>query len=278
MRLAIVDCQTTGLEDDDEPISLGVVVVTIAANGVGEVQVRLHQEREPSVPISLGAELIHGITKSTLEGKSFDTTSINDALAGTECVVSHNARFDARMLMKILPDALNWNWRCTLRQCPFRDVYEYSLDDICDHFGISRPPNHNALSNAEALLCALNHRRGKTIRSKTYLQTIVEYPRLPVFSKKDPLLALNSSDNILFRSVSDRTLLECYPGGRIRLWTHPGIDFVVGYAQGYSGGQGECFRFSKLDNPHVVIGLQSGQEYVIQDISDSGVLISPAHA
>jgi DNA polymerase-3 subunit epsilon len=280
MRLAIVDCETTGLEDEDEPISLGVVVVKLGAEGVGEAQERLYQERTPSVPISLNAELVHGITAEALEGKSFDPSSIHEALDRAECVVSHNARFDARMLAKVLPDALSWNWRCTLRQKPFFDVQEPSLQAICDRFGIVRPPIHNALSDAEALLCALNNRPGKTTRSKTYLQRIVASPRWPVFAKKDPFLILNSTDNILFSSLSEKVLLECQPGTQIRLWTHSGIDFVVGYARvnGYCGGQGECFRFSKLDNPHVVDNLESGREYVIQEFSDSGVLVSPAHA
>lgn len=280
MRLAIIDCQTTGLDDDDEPISLGVVAVRIGAQGVGEALVRLYQERKASVAISLSAELFHGISDSALEGKSFDTKSIHDALAGAECVVSHNARFDARMLAKVLPDALNWNWRCTLGQRPFREVHETSLQAICDHFGILRPPAHNALSNAEALLRALNHRSGKTTRSKTFLQHIVECPRWPVFSKKDPFLVLSSTDNILFSSISDKVLIECREGTEIRLWTHPGISFVVGYARmgGNCGGQGECFRYSKLDNTHVFPNPEGGQEYLIQSFSEAGVLITPAHA
>lgn len=280
MRLAIVDCETTGLEDDDEPISLGVVVAELGADGVGDTQTRLYQEREPSIAISLSAELVHGISGSTLHGKSFDTGSILEALAGTECVVSHNARFDARMLAKVLPEALSWSWRCTLRQRPFFDVQEPSLQAICERFGISRPQVHNALADAEALLHALNQRPGKTTRSKTYLQRVLTSPRWPVFAKRDPFLVLNSSDNILFSSLSEKVLLECQPGTQIRLWTHPGIDFVVGYARinGYCGGQGECFRFSKLDNPHVVATLESCQEYVVQDFSESGVLVSPAHA
>jgi DNA polymerase III, epsilon subunit and related 3''-5'' exonucleases len=280
MRLAIIDCETTGIEDDDEPISLGVVVVELGADGVGYPQARIYQEREPSIAISPDAELVHGLTSFALHGKSFDKSIILETMADTECVVSHNARFDARMLAKVLPEALSWSWRCTLKQRPFFDVPQGSLQAICERFGISRPSVHNALSDAEALLQALNQRPGKTTRSKTYLQRVVASPRWPVFATRDPFLALNSSDNILFSSLSEKVLLECQPGTQIRLWTHQGIDFVVGYARinGYCGGQGECFRFSKRDNPHIVAKLESGQEYIVQDISDSGVLISPAHA
>lgn len=280
MRLAIVDCETTGIDDDDEPISFGVVVAELGADGVGYPQACLYQEREPSVLISPDAEAVHGIDSSTLKGKSFDANTIFETMAGAECVISHNARFDARMLAKVLPEALSWNWRCTLRQRPFFDTHHMSLQTICERFGISRPAVHNALSDAEALLQALNQRTGKTARSKTYLQRVVAAPRWPVFATRNPLLVLNSSDNILFSSLNEKILLECQPGTQIRLWTHQGLDFIVGYARinGYCGGQGECFRFSKRDNPHVVAKLETIHEYVVQSISDSEVLISPAHA
>lgn len=280
MRLAIVDCETTGVDEDDEPISIGVVIVEVGSDGEGAVQGRLYQERAPSVPISLGAELVHGITDSALTGKAFDLASIHRTLEGTECIVSHNARFDARMLAKVLPRALSWSWRCTLRQRPFFELPEPSLQAICAHFGVLRPPIHNALADAEALLSALNHRPGKTTRSKTYLQRIAASPSWPVFAQKDPFLALSSTDNILFSSLSEKVLLECQPGTQIRLWTHSGIDFVVGYARinGYVGGQGECFRFSKLDNPHVVNTLENGQEYEVKEFSGVAVVVSPAHA
>lgn len=106
MRLAIIDCETTGIEDDDEPISLGVVVVELGADGVGYPQARIYQEREPSIAISPDAELVHGLTSFALHGKSFDKSIILETMADTECVVSHNARFDARMLAKVLPEAL----------------------------------------------------------------------------------------------------------------------------------------------------------------------------
>jgi len=118
MRLAIIDCETTGIEDDDEPISLGVVVVELGADGVGYPQARIYQEREPSIAISPDAELVHGLTSFALHGKSFDKSIILETMADTECVVSHNARFDARMLAKVLPEALSWSWRCTLKQRP----------------------------------------------------------------------------------------------------------------------------------------------------------------
>lgn len=276
MKFAVVDCETTGLKENDEPISIGVLTGLVEPAGVGVIIDSWYGEQSPSVPMSATAEMVHGVAPSQLTGKQFNVTELQNILNHAEVVISHNARFDARMIGKVLPDIVSKNWRCSLKQTHCAEFEKKSLDHICAHFSIKRPHPHNALWDCEALLEALNHRTGSTLRSRTYLQRTLAAPQWPVFLRKDPFLALNSTDNIVFSTVNDSVLMDCPIGTPRRIWTNPDIDFVVGYARinGYSGGQGESFRFKKADNPTVVAALSKDTGYIIESYDGSSILIT----
>lgn len=279
MKFAVVDCETTGLEDHDQPISIGVLLGAADPTGVGVALESWYGEQAPSVRMSAEAEMIHGIAPSQLAGQQFNITVLQNILNRADLIISHNARFDARMIGKVLPDIVSKSWRCSLNQTSCAEFQKQSLDNICAHFSIKRPYPHDALSDCEALLEALSTRTGSTLRSKTYLQRTLAAPRWPVFLKKDPFLALNSTDNIVFSAVNDSVLMECPIGTPIRIWTNPNIDFVVGYARinSYAGGQGESFRFNKADNPEIVATLSNETEYVVEGYKGSSILITRAH-
>jgi DNA polymerase III subunit epsilon len=278
MKFAVVDCETTGLEQEDEPVSIGVLLCNADAMGVGAIVDSWYGEQSPSALMSAPAGMIHGIAPCQLTGKYFNTEELRSFLDRAELIFSHNARFDARMIGKVLPDIVSRNWRCSLKQTRCAEFDDKSLDSICAHFSINRPNPHNALLDCEALLEALVQRTGKTARSKTYLQRLLEAPRWPVFLRKDPFLTLNSTNDIIFSYINEPVLMECSIGTQVRLWTSPNIDFVVGYARinGYCGSQGECFRFKKVDNPAVAKGISNQTEYVVSAYEGSSILVSPS--
>lgn len=278
MKFAVVDCETTGLEQEDEPLAIGVLLSHADITGVGVVLDSWYGEQNPSVPISPSAEMIHGISPSQLTGKSFNVKDLQSILDRADLILSHNARFDARMIGKILPDVVSRNWRCTLKQTRHAEFDNKSLDAICTHFSINRPSPHNAILDCGSLLKALSQRTGSTFRSKTYLQRVLAAPRWPVFLQKDPFLTLNSADDIVFSYINEPVLMECPIGTQIRMWTNPKIDFVVGYARinSYCGSQGECFRFRKADNPVVTQALSTQAEYVIAAYEGNSVFVSPS--
>ena len=279
MKFAVVDCETTGLEQEDEPVAIGVLLGHADPTGVGTVVDSWYGEQSPSVPMSATAEMIHGIAPSQLTGKSFNVKELQSILDRAELIFSHNARFDARMIGKVLPDIVSRNWRCSLKQTRRSEFDNKSLDTVCAHFSINRPTPHNALLDCEALLEALGQSTGSTLRSKTYLQRVLAAPRWPVFLRKDPFLALNSTNDIIFSYINEPVLMECPIGTQIRMWTNPNIDFIVGYARinGYCGSQGECFRFSKTDNPAVAADLSTQAEYVVAAYEGDSILLSPSH-
>lgn len=280
MKVAVIDCETTGLTDSDEPITVGVVLTELNSVKVAEPIEIWYGEREPQAPISFDAHLVHGISIKALKGKAIDKSNLEAILRRADIVVAHNARFDARMLNKLVP-CLDMSWRCSLRQLrSFPDFGGANLDRICSSFSINRPVPHNALSDSEALLSAINMRTGKTTRSKTYIARLVELPAWPVFPTREPFLTLESTDGIVFSSIEEKVLLEAPVGTDVRLWSNDNIDFVVGYARmnGYCGSQGEMFRFKKSDNPEISARVGKGVFYEVLAYHGLKVILAPSGA
>lgn len=186
IKVAIVDCETTGLNEDDEPISIGIVVAEVDDQKgllVGNV-LEWEGEQEPSVPISEGAYKVHGKTVESLKGKKFDLDAINNLLSSVDFLIAHNANFDARMLKKIYKKAAKAKWRCSYRQWVWPGMKNCKLDTVCEYFEIHRPETHRALDDARALFNALSRHSGKTERSMTYLKKLINYYDFDVNYKK----------------------------------------------------------------------------------------------
>lgn len=279
MRLLIVDCETTGVEEDDEPISIGAILCQYTELRSGEVLETYYSEQQPSRDVSYQAHAIHGISEQQLLGKLFDIENLSRIIDRADIILAHNARFDARMLCKEVPRILNKSWRCTFNQLTYPyEVHRQSLDLLCRLTGIGRLSPHNALRDCESLLGVLNKRLGKTTRSNTHLGRVVTEPAWPVFSKRHPLIRLESTNHILFSQINEPHLLECVASSPIRLWTKEHLDFVVGYFRygQYHGRQGEIFRFLKSDNPHVSHNTDEGDDYVVQSFNDNEIMIAPS--
>lgn len=186
--VAIVDCETTGLEEHDQPISIGLLLVEIDQQG--RLLNRLDQyygTQAPTVPIHPTAQKMHGMTAESLRGHRFDMGKIAEILSRAEIAVAHNASFDARMISKIAP--FNRYWRCSVNQFPWVLETSRKLDDVCSQLGVDRPLPHNALADCEALLSCLLKHKGKTERSRTYLSLLLArdgYPVVTTTSVSEP--------------------------------------------------------------------------------------------
>lgn len=177
--VAFIDTETTGLGDLDEPITLGIVLATVAlpkGHLQGDFE-QLYEMRKPHVPIHPRARAVHGLSMDDLEGKSFDMPKIRGMIERAHVLVAHNANFDRKMLTKLLPEVTNWPWRCSYRQASWpKGLENKKLDTICAHFSIARAEPHNALSDARAMAECLLQQTGKTARSRTYLAACLTMP------------------------------------------------------------------------------------------------------
>lgn len=172
MRIAIVDCETTGLDIQDVPISIAVVVVALDRHGRGIIVDEWYGEQEPAVPISESAYAVHGRTLVSLAGKSFDLEDLSRTFAGCAIAIAHNAAFDARMISEAWRGISTMEWRCSLRQWPFPHMEGSSLDAVCRFFRIQRNAPHDAMTDAKVLLAALNQQNNDS--SRTYLQLLLD--------------------------------------------------------------------------------------------------------
>lgn len=171
--VALVDCEGTGLSATDEPIAIGIILGEVGDAGQWAELDCWSGYQEPSVPINPMAQRVHGLKLQDLKGKRFDLEKLGVMLTKADVLIAHNANFDARMLARVIPVVTKKGWRCSYRQWPWPKMERKRLDDVCSHFGIERPEQHDALADARALLDALNRRTGKTERSMTYMQRLL---------------------------------------------------------------------------------------------------------
>ena len=218
MKVAIVDCETTGLGSLDEPISIAAILSEIDESGYGDVSAVWYGEQYPTVPISNGAFAVHGRTKQSLVGKMFDLGGLSEVLEPVDAVIAHNAEFDYRMICKVYPEIKANPWFCSYKQWPFGRLQNKRLDTLCENFHISKPVKHDALSDAKCLYTVLMQRRGKTLRSRTYLHTLLKggawiapsTRSLPGNVEVEPVVVIDSfdGDEIKKFAVSEKIYLE----------------------------------------------------------------------
>lgn len=176
MRIGFVDCETTGISTEDVPITIGVVVVEVDDKGHGEPVDRWYGEQHPEVPIHPRAQRVHGRSRESLLGKSFDVAGLRAILESAEVLIAHNAAYDVRMIAKVVPSIRGYSWRCSYRQWVWPQLANKKLDTACEHFMIQRKPLHDSMDDAEVLWRVLSFRTGKTDRSSTYLKRLVSKP------------------------------------------------------------------------------------------------------
>ncbi len=182
--VAIVDTETTGVEEQDEPITVAVILAEISMpkGRLDRIVDTYYGKREPSVPISSGAQQVHGLSIEDVRGHKIDLFRLERLLRSASIVVAHNAKFDRRMLRGVLTDSDGLPWACsmlTLRRQWDEIAGRRSLDAICRSLGVQREDTHDALKDCEALLDVLCKPSGKTSRSRTYMALMLDRPWCP---------------------------------------------------------------------------------------------------
>lgn len=152
-RVAILDCESTGLGLHDEAIAIAAIVIDVDSKGNATRIAAWEGKQCPSVDIHPAAARVHGLTRESLAGQSFDVQAFEAATAGVRCFIAHNAAFDARMVGKVVPALVAAEWRCSYRQWEWPNLENKKLDTVCAHLGIERPAQHDAIRDAEGKRC-----------------------------------------------------------------------------------------------------------------------------
>ncbi len=178
--VCLLDTETTGIGDDDEPISVAVMLVEVTQNlgdHIREID-RYVGLREAGVKISERAFLIHGISDNDIRGKSLDFERLHSIIDSADVIVAHNADFDHLMMSKIMPSIVEKTWACSMDDLwwAWKEINggRKGLDSICHRLGIEKAEKHDAMGDIEALYKVLQTRTGKTVRSRTLLQPLLK--------------------------------------------------------------------------------------------------------
>ncbi|MDO8712931.1 MAG: exonuclease domain-containing protein [Polynucleobacter sp.] len=170
-KVLVLDTETTGISNTDEPIEVAATLYEADLNGNLVAKVDSYcGRREPSVPISFMAQKVHKITKADLIGRDFDHDKLKTLISNADIIVAHNADFDARMLEPLYPEIKSKSWRCTLNQWPWPPAMGKSLSSIALTFEVPHIGAHSAEGDVETLGSCLFHPSGGGNYLKTLLQ------------------------------------------------------------------------------------------------------------
>ncbi len=226
IKVLTLDSETTGLGKYDEPISLGMLLCTVDAKSgraTGDIA-KYEGLRKPSVPIHPAARKVHGIQDHALEGLDFEHETVRGIINAADVIISHNAAFDARMLVKIYPEIMKKPWRCSWRQWPWTSKTEgRKLGNAATLCGVKNTANHQALADAQTLWDCLQTSTGKTARSRVYLHKLLASAPFQI----DYYIAQDNkrSDPV---GVPSTPHVSNAPSGSRRLWPWiVGIAFIL---------------------------------------------------
>lgn len=151
-KLLLLDTETTGFGETDEPIEVAFSLIEVSAEGHLVEEIRTYSGlRQPSVAISAKAQSVHGIKATDVYGKELDNKLIKELIESADILVAHNADFDARMLRSIYPGIMEKVWRCTYRQWPWPKTSCQKLADAAMMLGIEIKQTHRALEDVNVL-------------------------------------------------------------------------------------------------------------------------------
>jgi len=158
---AVVDVETTGLSTEkDEVVQLAILpfdyepesgrILTVHKGDAFEGM------REPAVPISEEARLVHGITDEMVVGKSIDEAAVSAIIGDLDLVFAHKANFDRPMTEKHWSCFEGKPWACTLGGVDW--LREGFTAGKLDYLGMQYGwfyEGHRALADCEACLALL---------------------------------------------------------------------------------------------------------------------------
>jgi DNA polymerase-3 subunit epsilon len=118
MRLAIVDCETTGLNPAaDSIIELAVMIVVVEESGnVVGYEEPVSWLEQPMFDLDPVITRITGITDDMLEGQRIDREATLAMLSGVELLVAHHAAFDNVFIEALLPGIKGGAWACSCHE------------------------------------------------------------------------------------------------------------------------------------------------------------------
>lgn len=176
-HIAFIDVETTGMSpDNSEVIELGVMLGTFENNRITGIADEYCEFQEPFYSIPSTITRITGIHDDMVRGKSLDLDEIRSILKRADGIVAHNASFDRGFVSRLLPETLEMNWYCSVRQIRWKQYgFENGkLQQLLKAHRIEVEQAHRALDDAKNLAALLNFAHPQLAGNATYISYLLE--------------------------------------------------------------------------------------------------------
>lgn len=175
-HIAFIDVETTGMSrENNEVIELGIMLGEYKNNRVIRVAEEYAAFQEPFYSIPPHITNITGITNRMVEGKALDMAKVFSILQKADGIVAHNASFDRGFVSKLLPEVVEFDWYCSVRQIKWKDFgfVNGKLQQLLYTHGINEGNAHRALDDAVNLATLLNISHPKLAPENTFLSYLM---------------------------------------------------------------------------------------------------------
>ncbi|AXI00179.1 DNA polymerase III subunit epsilon [Sporosarcina sp. PTS2304] len=175
-HIAFIDVETTGMRaDTSEVIELGVMLGEFDQNRIVRVAEEYCEFQEPFYSIPSIITRITGINDQMVRGKTLDMDKILSILDRADGIVAHNATFDRGFVSRLLPDTLDMDWYCSVRQIKWKNYgFENGkLQQLLRAHRIDVQQAHRALDDAKNLAVLLNNSHPQLGMEETYISYLL---------------------------------------------------------------------------------------------------------
>lgn len=177
---AVIDCETTGLEQKHKVLEVAVLTYDNDLNFTGSYETVLNPKKD------LGLVSLHGINGLIAsEAPLFPQISTSLAhLLNDRIIVGHNVKFDIGFICREFSKVGSWFWwsgacldTVRLARSLNLNVENYKLGTLCEYFGIPLKNAHTAMGDAHAtaqLFMKLLDLNGKQLPD--YIENTLDIP------------------------------------------------------------------------------------------------------
>lgn len=156
----VVDCETTGIGDDDTIIELALRRFRADPAGViVKIDRPYSWLEDPGCPLPEDIVRLTGITDADVAGRVIDDDAAVRLLRSADFVCAHNARFDRAHVERRLPGAAGLAWACSCNDVDWRSggLDGRSLGWLLSQCGYFHGA-HRAGDDVDAVIEILRHR------------------------------------------------------------------------------------------------------------------------
>ena len=123
-RIAVIDCETTGLAVERHQI-IELCVAIVLVNDAGRI-VAVEAVRsgliDPGHPLTAEIAELTGLTDQDLAERSIDEEQVAEMLAACHGVIAYNAGFDRPFVEKMMGRHVAVPWGCAMADVPWREA------------------------------------------------------------------------------------------------------------------------------------------------------------